>query len=56
MGTESGGGSWCVYVSFLGVAGLGEVKVPCKAKDSIRHLLIKVSQSCPPCLFVSPSS
>ncbi|EKX42582.1 hypothetical protein GUITHDRAFT_111554 [Guillardia theta CCMP2712] len=44
MGTESGGGSWCVYVSFLGVAGLGEVKVPCKAKDSIRHLLIKAKE------------
>ncbi len=44
MAEESKGAkAWCIYVSFAAMPKVGEVKVPCKGSDTIRHVLIKVS-------------
>ena len=36
--------AWCIYVSFLECSEIGQVKVPCKPHDTIRHLIIKAKE------------
>ena len=38
------GDAWCIYVSFLECAEIGQVKVPCKPHDTVRHLIIKAKE------------
>jgi len=38
------GDAWCIYVSFLECPEIGQVKVPCKPHDTVRHLIIKAKE------------